>query len=78
MTNEDMKEIAEFLLDVARHFERCELGGEHAVKARILAERLSVFPTEKEMELIQLLRKRGLDPIEEVKRYAAEHNISFS
>ncbi len=76
MANEDMREIAEFLLDVARHLERSKPVGEYAAKARMLAAKLSVFPTDKEMQLIQLIRERGLDPMEEVNKYVAEHNIS--
>lgn len=74
-TNVDMQEVVEFIVSISRHLAQIEPGSVYAAKAKELAVKLSSCPTEKELELIMLLRKRGMNPLEEVQKYAAEHNI---
>lgn len=73
--NVNMQEVVEFIVDLSRHLALTEPGSDYAERARALAVKMSDCPTAKELELIILLRKRGLNPLEEVKKYAAEHNI---
>ena len=74
----DIKEVVEFVVDISRHLAQIEPGSVYAAKAKDLALKLSDCPTEKELELIFLLRKRGLDPLKEVQRYVTENNIALS
>lgn len=75
LANVDLQEVVEFVVDISRHLAQAEPGSAYAARAKELAVKLSDCPTEKELELILLLRERGLNPLDEVKKYAAEHNI---
>ena len=77
-TNVDMQEVVEFIVSISRHLAQTEPGSVNAARAKDLAVKLSSYPTEKELELIMVLRKRGVNPLEEVQRYAAENNIPLS
>lgn len=76
-TNADMQEVVEFIVSISRHLAQTEPGSVNATRAKNLAVKLSSYPTEKELELIMLLRKRSVNPLEEVQRYAAENNITL-
>lgn len=72
-----MQEVVEFIVDISRHLAQTEPGSVYAARAKDLAVKLSDCPTVKELELIMLLRKRGMSPLKEVQRYAAENNITL-
>ncbi len=75
ITDTDMLEVVEFIHCISRHLDQVEPGSVNAARAKELAVKLCNYPTEKEFELIMLLRKRGLNPLEWMEKYAAENNI---